>query len=397
MLSSSFRLIRKYYCYTPVFFWIFSNHIDSIYMHWYMDNMRSEIWLLGLLCSSAHSLNVGLTMNTKWNSTTFAVAHHIYFLYDTLERSETWEPTLLMESDVHDVHIYGKTYRTKNIWDVATMDVVIEGCATYPDNRLKQRHPHIKFVHFNQGPFYFESLSGVRNNKEIAMTTQRRFDAIWVTPQYKWQAPYISEWSRTDDWAVTPYLWSPRRLATVNNYQTGTANRVGVYETNRGVYKMSMVPIMIANRAFRKGANITHFETRAVRRIWTDYFRTILDDMDINIDASPDLVHIPQHYADKRIGTVLSHHLNNGLNYLYLEALYMNMSLVHNSEYIKDCGYYYPEFDIEEGARVLQHAITTHDTHLETYAKASAKCLWRYAPENPVNLKVYENLLEDLF
>lgn len=52
--------------------------------------------------------------------------------------------------------------------------------------------------------------------------------------------------------------------------------------------------------------------------------------MDIDIDASPDLVDIPQHYADKRIGTVLSHHMRNGLNYLGLEALYMNMSLVHN-------------------------------------------------------------------
>lgn len=358
-----------------------------------------RIILLSIFCYYTHaSRNVGLTMNKHYKNEFHAIAHHVYFMYDLLERSPQWIPTLLIvDKDIANIEWSGRRYRTQYIWDVATMDVVIESGGTYPDNGLKQRYPHIKFVYFNQGPFYFASLDGIRDNEPLAMTTQRRLDAIWVTPQYEWQAPYVSEWTRTDDWAVTPYLWSPRRLATVNNYQPGTANRVGVYETNRGVYKMSMVPIMIGNRAFRKGANITHFETRAVRRIWTDYFQTIIADMDLDIDASPDLVRIPQHYADKRIGTVLSHQMRCGLNYLGLEALYMNMSLVHNSKFIQDCGYYYPEFDIEEGARVLEHAITTHDTHLETYAAASAKCLWRYAPENPVNLELYEKLLGDLF
>lgn len=337
-------------------------------------------------------------MNREWNSTTYAVAHHVYFIYDTLERSTLWQPTLLMESYTEPfVHIYGKTYRAKSVWDVVDMDVIIESSAAFPDNRLITRHPNKKFVHFNQGPFYFQSLTNLKANLQMPTHVIRRFHAIWVTPQYEWQAPFIAEWTRTNKWAVAPYVWSPKRLPTTYNYKPGTARRVGVYETNRGVYKMSIIPIMIGNRAFRDGTNISYFEAPALKHTWTDTYREVLDDFELNIHAKPGLVKIPQHYADERIGSIVSHQMRCGLNYLYLEALYMNMSLVHNSEYIKECGYYYPGFDIEEGARVLRHAIETHDDNLQAYATASAKCLWKYAPENPDNLKLYEKLLNDLF
>lgn len=355
------------------------------------------VFFLYLLVQNVSARTVGLTL-VKWNSTTYAVAHHVYFMYQLLERSQIWNPVMLMDDYfAPQFNIYGHQYNAQKIRNISNLDVIIEASASYPTNNLKQKYPHIKFVHFNQGPFYLSNAAFIGQNKEMPADINRRFDAIWLTPQYKWQAQYLSEYLRTDSWAITPYLWSPKRLAVKYNYQKGTANRVGTYETNRGVYKMSLVPIMIANRAFRRHVNISYYETPAVYRIWTDAFRKMINGLDIKVHAKPDLVEIPQHYSDKRIGTIVSHHLLNGLNYLHLEALYMNMSLVHNSEYIKECGYYYPGFDIEEGARVLRHAIETHDDNLQTYATASAKCLWKYAPENPVNLKLYENLLNDLF
>ena len=35
-------------------------------------------------------------------------------------------------------------------------------------------------------------------------------------------------------------------------YIAGTADRIGVYETNRGIYKLSLVPMLIAEAANRK-------------------------------------------------------------------------------------------------------------------------------------------------
>jgi hypothetical protein len=274
--------------------------------------------------------------------------------------------------------------------------VVVEAGGTYPGNP-QENNPHIKLAHFNQGPFYFESLKAFKNNREMATDFIHRRDALWVTPQYEWQAPYLSEWLRSESWQVTPYIWRPARLTNASSYQKKNARRVGVYETNRGVYKMSMIPIMIANQAHRQEENsIEYFETPAMKDMFTKEFKRLLSDLDIQVHAQKEMVRIPEQFEDKQIGTILSHHMLNGLNYLHMEALYLNMSLVHNSEFIKDCGYYYPRFDVKTGAEVLRRAMDTHDLNLEEYAAASAKCLWRYAPENPNNIKHYEQLLNHL-
>ena len=40
---------------------------------------------------------------------------------------------------------------------------------------------------------------------------------------------------------------------------------------------------------------------------------------------------------------VVTHHWENGLNYLYYEVLHGGYPLVHNSACLKDWGYYYPD------------------------------------------------------
>ena len=51
--------------------------------------------------------------------------------------------------------------------------------------------------------------------------------------------------------------------------------------------------------------------------------------------------------SDKIRSIIVSHQQDNALNYLYLEALYLNLPLLHNSHFIKECGYYYPDNDID--------------------------------------------------
>lgn len=291
---------------------------------------------------------------------------------------------------------FHRNYSCQYVWNFTNLDVVVEAGGSYPGNP-QEKHRHVKFVYFNQGPSYFETLKTIADNREMATDFTHTRDALWVTPQYEWQGPFLSEWTRTDKWDVTPYVWRPTRVTEAASYKKGNARRIGVYETNRGVYKMSMIPIMIGNRAFRQdNTSIEYFETPAMRHLYTEEFKRLIQHLELDIRAQKDIVQIPKQFEQQQIGTVLSHHMRCGLNYLYLEALYLNMSLVHNSKFIQDCGYYYSEFDVEEGARVLRHAMDVHDTRIETYAKASAKCLWRYAPENPFNIKKYEKLLNNL-
>lgn len=361
------------------------------------------LWIILLLCIAKNTLalrKVGIVIGPKWDSDTYAIAHHAFFMYDSLRLSQQWTPVFLMQTKntTSSFTKFGRIYNRQRAWNFTGVDVVIEAGGSYPGNPHHQAKHNFKLIHFNQGPFYFESLKNFEKNEEMATHFTHRRDAIWVTPQYDWQAPYLSEWTRTDNWEVAPYVWRPARLKDAPAYVKGTADRVGVYETNRGVYKMSMIPIMIGNRLHRRhNHSIKYFETPAMRNMYTNEFKSFIENLELDIQAQKDLIHTPKHWSEKNIGTILSHQMTCGLNYLYLEALYLNMSLVHNSEFIQDCGYYYPNFDIEKGAQSLHKAIELHDTNIDSYAQRSAKCLWRYAPENPDNIKRYENLLNKLF
>ena len=90
---------------------------------------------------------------------------------------------------------------------------------------------------------------------------------------------------------------------------------------------------------------------------------------------------------------VVSHQLLNGLNYTYLEALYFNIPLVHNSEYIKEAGYFYPDYDTNLAAKAIKNAITNHSKNLQQYKEKSAQVLNKYSPTNPIVIEKYKKLL----
>jgi hypothetical protein len=94
------------------------------------------------------------------------------------------------------------------------------------------------------------------------------------------------------------------------------------------------------------------------------------------------------------VDIVLSHHTYNSLNYVTLEALYLDYPVVHNSEDFKDAGYFYKEFNIGEGAKALRDAVLTHDDNIEEYKKTAKQYIEKYSPENPKNIQGYIDLIE---
>jgi hypothetical protein len=95
-------------------------------------------------------------------------------------------------------------------------------------------------------------------------------------------------------------------------------------------------------------------------------------------------------------GTLLTHQHMNALNYVYLEALYLGIPLVHNSEYFKETGYYYEGFDVVSGSIALKKAIEEDGNFSDEYKEKSKEILWKYSPENPVNIQGYIELIDKL-
>jgi hypothetical protein len=96
------------------------------------------------------------------------------------------------------------------------------------------------------------------------------------------------------------------------------------------------------------------------------------------------------HHAD----AVVTHHWENGLNYLYYDVLFGNYPLIHNSEFLAEYGYYYESFDAESGGVALLDALETHDRNLDEYKTRNARLFDFLDPTKPNTIAVHEKLLE---
>jgi len=234
------------------------------------------------------------------------------------------------------------------------------------------------------------------------------FDAIWMTPQhihtYKgWcETVYrttVSEvgqvWS---DWFIQRRSEnSPRHFG----YRSGKARwRVGVLDPNITVMKTSHLPMLVCDAAWRQAPD--RFEaiyiSNGLRYQGSPHFRGFYRSMHAAragvMTLEPRFVGIDM-IAD-HCEAVVTHQWENGLNYLYYEALYGGYPLIHNSSFLHDAGYYYPDFDALAGGDRLLDAIAHHDNELAAYRSTADRLIASVSPFSARNLEHHERLLADL-
>ena len=145
----------------------------------------------------------------------------------------------------------------------------------------------------------------------------------------------MAERNRIPETRVCPYVWSPHNLEhrCIYKYTPGSASNVGIYETNVGVYKLSYIPLLILNKIIREHSHLVQWwEAMGLAPIGTKEFQKFLlgleDAIRLPFNISKAKANIPNDFNRHKIGTIVTHQMKVGINNLYLEALYMNMSLV---------------------------------------------------------------------
>jgi hypothetical protein len=90
---------------------------------------------------------------------------------------------------------------------------------------------------------------------------------------------------------------------------------------------------------------------------------------------------------------VVSHQWQNDQNYSYLDVLYGDYPLIHNSPWLKDAGYYYPDFETRLGSAQLLRAAAEHDRQLDDYRARSQRVFESVDPFNRHNVDGYAERL----
>lgn len=234
-----------------------------------------------------------------------------------------------------------------------------------------------------------------------------RADDIWILPKDEAFAPMLRGLYRSPV-HVLPYLWSRQvldaSLAALGlthsfGYRTGSlaaGARIAVFEPNISPIKTCLPPMLLCDVAARQASeavaslilfNASHLAGRAT-------FDFAFDNLTLMKAGRVETR--GRDYFARAMGEanmVVSHQLECTQNYLYLDALAGDYPLIHNSPLFRDVGYYYPDTDLEEGARQVLRAWREHDVALDDY-RARSRCMMETLhPANPVNKAAYARRL----
>ena len=236
------------------------------------------------------------------------------------------------------------------------------------------------------------------------------YHQVWTLPEYESTCVSYYEAAMRAPVKIMPHLWSPvvierasRTMADAHyGYQAGAKSwRVALFEPNICMVKTGFIPLLACEVAHRRSpgalSRVLAFNTRHLMANST--MIGFCDALDIHrlglvqYEARAATYEVMAKMAD----AVVSHHLENGQNYLYYELLWGGYPLIHNSEFVGDCGYYYPGLDCEDGGLALLEALRSHDANLADYKLRAQKYLKTVDPLATDNVLAYDRAIVELY
>ena len=231
------------------------------------------------------------------------------------------------------------------------------------------------------------------------------YDAIWMTPQHVHTYRGWCETLYRCPVYEVPQIWSPlfiEQLGSVADkfgYRAGRRPwRIGVMDPNITIMKTSHMPMLVCEVAFRRQREAFQaiYITNALQFSNNPHFRSFA----VSLEASKAGImtveprFVSAEFLTNHADAVVTHHWENGLNYLYYEVLFGGYPLIHNSKFLEDYGYFYESFDASSGADALLKAYREHDAQAEHYRNRNQQLFRNLSPQNPDTIAIHERLLE---
>lgn len=226
---------------------------------------------------------------------------------------------------------------------------------------------------------------------------------VWTLPAFEKTCAHYYRAGLRAPVRVMPHLWAPtliEQTLAARGMEAGFAYRPGrkrwrlaVLEPNLCTVKTCHLPLLLCDVAHRACGDLVEF-----LRVYNTL--TLKEHPEfIAYARSMDLVRQGLATFEGRFPTfeimgpecdaVISHHWENGQNYLYYEMLHGGFPLIHNSDLLGNCGYRYDSFDPEDGALALRRAFAEHDLRLDEYRADARAFLSTLDPLNTSNIAAF--------
>jgi len=363
-------------------------------------------------------MKIGLTINMSVAFWANGMQQNIVFLYSLLQSIGNNCFYITQEQPKYTIHKNHKGMILKDLLeDQAEMfDFIFIAGFDLTDAMyaaLKKRNPNLKIILIHYGNKLMDDMShGISgsDNSRLPVKKSSYIDQIWTSPHYEFSIPYLRAYYNNENVRLAPYIWDSffvdekikdlKKLNLNPFFSKDKVNQVCIFEPNKTHSKNCLVPIMICERFAQlfeeeiKSINVFCAEKIRKRQFFAAFIKGL------SIGEKKDYMFFNNRWgsldACSKFGsTVISHQINNELNYSHFESLYLGLPLIHNSEMLQDVGYYYPEFDVDMGAKQLKNVILNHSKTHTSYIKDCNRFLESFSPYSQENINQYSSLLNE--
>ena len=368
--------------------------------------------------SSMVRLRVGITIGlhheqeTLWNN---GIKQNAVFLAEALKRCPSVGAVVLVNTT--QVAITEQLPWDQGRWPTLSfeaakdqLDVLIElggQIDALQTDYLKRRGTRL--VSYCCGVEYVNTMESVLFNRPLfgyKLFVNQRYDAVWVIPQVAPISLHYFQTLRRRPAQVVPFVWDPlflrdrsRDCLENGEYQARLGpRRISIMEPNLNVVKFCLYPVLITEEAYRKAPqDIDIMQVTNAERIAKESPEFIAVMNYLDIVRQHKAVFLGRHdtpvFLAENTDIVVSHQLENALNYFYLEVCWQGYPLVHNAHLCSDLGYYYEGNDVQQGCAQLLQAIATHDDKRLDYKAEQRQKIARFLPSSPDLVAHYNQLL----
>lgn len=244
----------------------------------------------------------------------------------------------------------------------------------------------VRFVYYNCGNYYtFHQEEFVFGRiRDTSQYFQLRLisnfvDEIWTFPGYSFMNSYVETLSYRKVREV-PHLWTPEIIRATGNdpskmdevleykplSRSSGKFEIIIMEPNVNVTKTGWVPLVIAEHTCQKiGGALEKVHYFCHNK--NPYSEFMICDLQISrqqkivvYQRTPTPLIFAKWAESEHVPIFVCHQNKNPLNYLHYELMYYGFPVVHNSELLRDHGYYYEGEDIEAAYSQIVRIMDEH-------------------------------------
>ena len=350
--------------------------------------------------ASSKNIKIGVTAKSDKSLYTNGITQNVLTLFNLI-KSAKYDVTLVSESNkVYGQKLGGHDIESINVENVLRFDLIIEVANSLSVNLSK-------FYKFNKKKIIVIEYGNnflINSAKSVYKIGSKSFfknftDEVWISPHFEHSLSALKALRKVDV-KICPYIWLPTNIEGDKEIlfdKSWNVKNVGVLESNLYFVKMCHVPMLICEEYYNKFSKDLDAYIFSSKKLagggFTEFanMHNIVKDNKMSFENRYRLSYL---LKSRLIGTIISHQIFNELNYLQLEAMYLGLPFIHNSKTFENHGYYYPEMNVEVGAKKLDEAIKSHGDNYKIKREMDLDKIFDYSPDNIKNINGYKALLD---